>query len=269
MGVFSHLIAPIRLASVRAKVNEFGPVGLLAQYLFEGEIEAASLARFGLPQPTPDPVEPPPPPDPGNVIPEPPPPSPPDLPTRCPDEEEEDGDEDGDEDGEGPRVEIPLREIVIDAPEFWRGIDWSIDDFPAPRDEEVEGIPFDRVDLLLEYDARFGSVPTEQRWQPNLPSAVPLFTLDGEGALRFQLTGTPAFFTAEAPLRDERLVQVHCYFNILPERISNALEQDFSGFAQRLEANDRRELFRGMRADWVRVGRGEFHYVTLDAQTWC
>ncbi|MFL4470105.1 hypothetical protein ACERZ8_09580 [Tateyamaria armeniaca] len=34
VGAFSHLITPIRLASIRAKVNEFGPVGQLAQYLF-------------------------------------------------------------------------------------------------------------------------------------------------------------------------------------------------------------------------------------------
>jgi hypothetical protein len=254
MGVFSHLLTPIRLNSVRAKVNEFGPVGLLAQYLFEGEIEGGSLVRFGPPQPIPEPVEAPPPPEPGDVIPEPPPPPPPELPTQCPDEEE----------GEEERVEIPLRDILIDAPEFWRGIDWSIDDFPAPRDEEVEGIPFDRVDMLLEYDARFGSVPTEQGWRPNGPNTVRLFTVDGEGALRYQITA-PAFFTAEAPLGDQPLVQAHCYFNVLPERISNALERNFSGFEQRFETNPRREQVRGMRADWVRVGRREFHYVTLEA----
>jgi hypothetical protein len=37
MGVFSFLLNPIRLASILAKVDEFGPVGILAQYIFEGE----------------------------------------------------------------------------------------------------------------------------------------------------------------------------------------------------------------------------------------
>ena len=47
MGVFGHLLSPIRLASVRAKVNEFGPVGMLAQYLFEGDFEPQSLVQEG------------------------------------------------------------------------------------------------------------------------------------------------------------------------------------------------------------------------------
>jgi len=37
MGAFSFLLNPIRLASILAKVDEFGPVGMLAQYIFEGE----------------------------------------------------------------------------------------------------------------------------------------------------------------------------------------------------------------------------------------
>jgi hypothetical protein len=268
MGAFSHLITPIRLASVQAKVNEFGPVGLVAQYLFEGEIEAASLVRFGPPQHEPEPTEPPAEPEPGDVIPEPPPPPPPDLPTRCPDEEEGDSDEEDEEEEEEesqPPIEIPIREIAIDAPEFWRGLDWSIEEFPAPGPAPVDGIPFDKIEILLEYDARFGSVPTEQEWRPNLEETVRLFTLDGEGALRYQVASAPAFFTAQAPLR-QRLIQAHAYFNVQPDRISNALENSFIGFEQRVEANEGQTPFRGMRADWVRVGRREFHYVTLDAQ---
>jgi hypothetical protein len=37
MGAFSFMLNPIRLASVLAKVDEFGPVGMLAQYIYEGE----------------------------------------------------------------------------------------------------------------------------------------------------------------------------------------------------------------------------------------
>jgi hypothetical protein len=86
MGVFSHLLTPIRLRSVRAKVNEYGPVGLLAQYLFEGDYLLESLVRFGVLKPQPEPSAPPPPPDPGDLIPEPPPEPPEPLPTACPDD---------------------------------------------------------------------------------------------------------------------------------------------------------------------------------------
>jgi hypothetical protein len=37
MGAFSFLLNPIHLASMQAKIDEFGPVGMLAQYIFEGE----------------------------------------------------------------------------------------------------------------------------------------------------------------------------------------------------------------------------------------
>jgi hypothetical protein len=86
MGVFSHLLTPIRLRSVRAKVNEYGPVGLLAQYLFEGDYLLKSLVRFGVLNPQPEPSKPPPPPDPGDLIPQPPPEPPEPLPTACPDD---------------------------------------------------------------------------------------------------------------------------------------------------------------------------------------
>ena len=60
MGVFSHLLTPIRLRSVRAKVNEYGPVGLLAQYLFDGDHLMESLVRFGVLNSKHEQVDPPP-----------------------------------------------------------------------------------------------------------------------------------------------------------------------------------------------------------------
>ena len=60
MGVFSHLLTPIRLQSVRAKVNEYGPVGLLAQYLFDGDHLMESLVRFGVLNSKHEQVDPPP-----------------------------------------------------------------------------------------------------------------------------------------------------------------------------------------------------------------
>jgi hypothetical protein len=37
LGAFSFLLAPVRLASVLAKVDEFKPIGVIAQYIVEGE----------------------------------------------------------------------------------------------------------------------------------------------------------------------------------------------------------------------------------------
>lgn len=264
MGVFSFLLTPIRLSSVRAKINEFGPIGMLAQYLFEGDHQMQSLVELGVLNPTAEPGVAPPPPDPGDVIPEPPPPEPPPLPTTCPDQEP-------------PPQPPPTPSAVIDlttidlngAPAVWRGLDWRLDAFPAPNPEgeQLEGIPFDKVRVLLEYDARFGTLPVEQGWTPNSDEAAALYRLDGEGALQFQIAAQPAFFTAQTRLGEDLPRQVHAYVNVFPEQIPGVPEEGFDGFEQRVEANGSGRPFQGMRADWVRTpDRHEFHYLTLDGR---
>jgi hypothetical protein len=270
MGVFSHLLTPIRLSSVRAKVNEFGPVGLLAQYLFEGEDQLQSLVEFGVLNPTPAPSVSPPPPDPGNIIPEPPPPPPPSLPTTCSDE----GQTVIPPTVDTPPVIIDLKNAEINgAPDFWREVDWRADAFPAPSPEgrQLAGIPFDKVRVLLEYDARFGTLPAEQGWTPNSDEAATLYRLDGQRALQFELDDRPAFFTAQADLEDEMPRQVHAYSNVLLDQVPIAAERGFDGFEQLVEANVRGRPLRGMRADWVKTSektseRQEFHYLTLDGR---
>jgi hypothetical protein len=267
MGVFSHLLTPIRLASVRAKVNEYGPVGLLAQYLFEGDYLLESLVRFGVLNPEPEPSEPPPPPDPGDLIPEPPAEPPEPLPTTCPDDLEPPPT------GEPPTSVEP---VVIDltaadingAPEFWRGVDWREDTLPAPaQGEPIAGIPFDPVRVLLEYDARFGTLPADQGWKPNDKEATALYRLEDQRALRFRIADRPAFFTAEARLAGASPSQVHAYVNLVVDPVPDADEAGFTGFTHFVEANRPARPFQGMRADWVRTQeRGVFHYVTLDGR---
>jgi hypothetical protein len=164
---------------------------------------------------------------------------------------------------------IDLREAQINgAPDFWRGIDWRLETLPVPNPDERElaGIPFDKVHALLEYDARFGTLPAEQGWEPNSDAATQLYRLDDEGILQFRIATQPAFFTAQARLREEVPIQVHAYSNILLERIPNVLSEGIDGFEQRVEAKEARAAFRGMRADWVRISNGrEFHYVTLNS----
>src|SRR5690606_26114598 len=131
MGAFSHLLNPIRLRSVRGKVDEFGPAGQLAQYLFAGDRKAEAAFFADVLSPEPPEMDPPAPPDPGEVIPEPEPPPPPPLPTNCEDEEptpDPDPDPDPEPEPQPPPiaevVEIPLLGADINgAPDFWRGVD--------------------------------------------------------------------------------------------------------------------------------------------------
>ena len=264
MGVFSHLLGPIRLRSVRAKVDEYGPVGLLAQYLFEGDHVLESLVRLGLLAPEPAPLVPPPPPDPGELIPLPPPEPPEPLPTVCPD--------DVPPAPPGP-VRPDVEPVVIDlatadlngAPEFWRGVDWREGAFPSPVDgRPAPGIPFDPVRVLLEYDARFGTLPPEQGWTPNNEEATASYTVDDHRALRFAIDDQPAFFTAEAELEAKSPAQLHAYVTVVVDRVRAA---DGGGFTQLAEANPPARPFRGVRADWVSTReRGELHYLTLDGR---
>jgi hypothetical protein len=265
MGVFSHLLAPVRMSSVQTKVDEFGPVGMLAQYLFEGDYRAQSLVEFGPASPAPPNVPPPAPPDPGGVIPEPPPPPTPPLPTSCPDD---------DNGGQpfGPPVEPVVKDLdVIDlngAPDFWRGVDWREDVFPAPQppDKEQKGVPFDKVRVLLEYDARYGTPPAEQGWRANSDEAAALFRADGKGGLRFDIKDRPAFFTSEAVLGEEPS-QVHAYAAVFLEKVPEFSGEGFRGFEHRAEAGGAKAQFRGTRADFLKTRDGrEFHYVTLDGR---
>jgi hypothetical protein len=266
MGVFSHLLTPIRLGSVRAKVNEYGPVGLLAQYLFEGDYLLESLVRFGVLNPEPEPSEPPPPPDPGDLIPPPPAEPPEPLPTTCPDDPEV-----------LPPTGTPPEPVVIDlaaadingAPEFWRGVDWREDRFPAPaQGEPIAGIPFDPVRVLLEYDARFGTLPPDQGWTPNDKEARSAYRLEDHRALRFRIADRPAFFTAQTRLAAASPSQVHAYVNLVVDPVPDADDAGFVGFTHLVEVKQPARPFQGMRADWVRTQDrgGEFHYVTLDGR---
>lgn len=269
MGVFSFLLNPIRLASVRAKVNEFGPVGVLAQYLFEGEFQPESLVRPGTLPPEPPPVEAPAPPSPGDIIPEPEPMPPPPLPTTCPDQE-----------APAPGPHAPERITPIDltsvningAPAFWRNLTFRLDTLSPTGTETREGIPFDPARVVLEYDARFGTIPSEQGWMANSPGSEALYWLDDSGALKFDIPQGPALFTSEAALGEEPIPQVHAYVNVLfdnvverPRDPAEAFERQVEGFEHQVEANESGQPFRGLRAEWAGVGRRlKFHYVTLD-----
>ncbi len=269
MGVFSHLLNPIRLRSVRGKVDEFGPAGQLAQYLFQGDRQTESLILAGSLNPTPPAADLPPSPDPGETIPEPPQQAPP-LPTSCDDDEPEGP-------GPGPEpspaedfgVEIPLLNAAINgAPEFWRGIDWlpaanEAIDVSAPA---LPGIPLDKVDYLLEYDARFGRPPEDFGWRPANPRTSRLYTVEGE-SLHFAIRAeAPAFYTKNAPLKDGVPEQLHSYaVASVREAPGAARGEDGESFEIQFQANETAKPAIGMGAGWGRAADGSlFRYRSLD-----
>jgi uncharacterized repeat protein (TIGR01451 family) len=375
MGAFSHLLNPIRLNSIRAKVDEYGPAGQLAQYLFEGDRSAEALYVLDALSPDPPPLDPPPPPELGDPVPLPPPPPPP-LPTRCPDDpivtglslvkeltDHGDADASGDvtagdtltytltatntgtstltgvtirdplpglsaldctpsqpadlaptetlvctatytvtnadaqagmvmntatadsdqtdpvTDSENVPVvtpePVPSDVVVITltdadlngAPGFWRSIDWLPTPNAAidPTAAALPGIPLDKIDFLLEYDARLGSVPEDQDWQPS-PAAPGFFRLL-PGTLGFgNMTEAPAFYTRRTALRRGIPEQVHAYATVLISEAPARVRQDpGESFEIRFQVAPTGDESSGMRAGWNRGKNGGlFHYVTLD-----
>jgi hypothetical protein len=268
MGAFSHLLNPIRLRSVRAKVDEYGPAGQLAQYLFEGDRAAESLFLLGPISPDP---QPPPPPDPGEVIPQPDPPPPPPLPTTCGDEEP---DPEPEPDPEQPvivdTVLIPLVNADLNgAPDFWSGVDWlpAANEAIDPSAPALPGIPLDKVDHLIEYDARFGTRPEEQGWQPANPETPPFYTLE-EDSLRFNISAqAPAFYSRAVPLpTGNRPEQVHAYAVVsMRQAPARAAEDPGESFELAWVATALPEPAAGMRAGWSRTAGGAlFRYLKLD-----
>ncbi len=179
MGAFSHLLSPIRSNSIRAKVDEFGPVGVLAQFLFEeGRVAGPELAGpLDIPPevlPVPAATTP------GDVIaPGPPPPVAP-LPTACPD--------DRTTPDEDPRI------LLIDvegadlggAPTYWRESNWTGEvQWPGGSARFARGIPFDRVEHWVEFDARLVRSPIESAFRRFGAGGEPsLFEIE-LGTLRF------------------------------------------------------------------------------------
>ncbi len=270
MGAFSHLITPIRLASVRAKVDELGPAGILAQYLFEDDPLAVtvSLGEIALPAPVPPEV---PPPDLGEVIPRPPPPPPPPLPDSC-----DDVDEPGP--GPGPGDLVDSNVVVVDlgdadlggAPDEWMIHDWTASPLVGGVRPSAlaPAIPFGRVQHLLEYDARLGSRPEDQGWRGR-GEAPSRFTLEANGILRFELApGDPSFY--ESAVADgEPADTLHAYAVVRIDE-GAALAQDAGGRPEPMwhvlaAVGGRRAA--GLRAGWIATRSiPEFAYLSLDGQ---
>ena len=268
MGVFSHLLTPIKLASIRAKVDEFGPVGQLAQYLFADDplLDAPFDTDDGfIEPPTFDPPEPP---EPGDLIPEPPAPPPPPLPTSCPD----DTDTDTDTIIRTRHVGLNLLNADLNgAPEFWRGDDWLPGANPeiALTAPTSAGIPFDKIDHLIEYDARLGTRPEQQNWQPTGPVTTRFRVTNGALIMNAPSNSAPAFFTARVPFGRTVPEQVHAYAMVAPGRggAENEKNGEFFELRKVISTGDDPAVG-GLRAGW-REQRGalDFAYLPFDGTT--
>ncbi len=210
MGAFGHLLNPIRLRSVRAKVDEYGPVGMLAQYLFDCSPQVSSTAVAGVVSPQPEPAPEVEPAQPGPVIADEP-PAEDDLPTDCNhvDEVEEEPEEPEDE----GVIDLSMADLNGAPPHFRVG-EWRASDLPRAfsADAAHVGIPFDKVDVLVEYDARWGSPPEKQGWSQHVMGARGAFRLE-PGALAFAVDGdvVGAALEARAELPKQASVQLHAY----------------------------------------------------------
>ena len=139
--------------------------------------------------------------------------------------------------------------------------------FPCPVGEVREGIPFDRVRMLLEYDARFATNPEEQGWTRTGEDEGSTWSVERNHSLRFVIRRGPSFYTAQLPASEEPITQIHAYANVLLEQVPPAQEGNLQGFETRVETMQRGQPSRGMRADWLSIPeRQEFHLITLDSK---
>jgi len=277
IGVFSHLLTPIKLASIRAKVDEFGPVGQLAQYLFADDplLDAPFDPAGFIAPPAFTPLDPP---EPGDLIPEPPVPPAPPLPTSCPDDPTSNPvpvpDPDPDPEPAARVRHLGLNLLNADlngAPDFWRGMDWlpgnNIE--IAPTAPTRPGIPFDKIDHLIEYDARLNTRPEEQNWRPTGPVTSRFRLASGALLMTAPVNSAPAFFTAELPVEGRMPDQVHAYAVVAPGRGGRENESGSEFFEVRkviTSGGDR--AFGGTRAGWRETrGNLEFSYLPFDATT--
>lgn len=274
MGVFSHLLTPIKLSSIRAKVDEFGPVGQLAQYLFADDplLDAPLDNDAGF-------IEPPvliPPElrEAGDLIPEPPEPAPAPLPTRCPDEPEPAEPEPVEPEPTERTRYVALNLLNADlngAPEFWRGNDWLPDthsEFASTAPARA-GIPFDKIDYLIEYDARLDTRPEEQNWQPSGPVITRFRIVDGALIMNAPSNSAPAFFTARVPFTGEIPEQIHAYAVVAPMSGGTDNERTSEFFEVRkimTRADD--QAIAGLRAGWRDLESGlDFAYLPFESTT--
>lgn len=213
MGAFSHLLRPIRMQSVRAKLDEFGPVGQLAQFLFEGDRRPLSAVHAGPITPEPEPAPEVPPPNPGDVLPEPDPEPREPLPENC-----------GDDPAPpllpvGPAELVPRGAFLGGAPARWRTGDYRAETLPRRDEGGDEGVPFDRVSWLLELDALRGVGPSDQGWTVSEDAAQLELT---NGAFRFAVdAGQPLVLRAEAKV-PRRIDQLHAYTVLAVDRSDEA-----------------------------------------------
>ncbi|MFL4470106.1 hypothetical protein ACERZ8_09585 [Tateyamaria armeniaca] len=152
------------------------------------------------------------------------------------------------------------------APEFWRNVDW----LPDPN-REIEpsaptrpGIPFDKVDYLLEYDARQSSRPEAQGWTATGPATARFRLENGLLAMSAPPAGNPVFFSASAPLDRGVPEQIHCYAVVAPGAAGRVVD-GAPGFFEVRHGVQTDTSITGTRGGWHDTSGGlQFQYVRMD-----
>jgi hypothetical protein len=157
----------------------------------------------------------------------------------------------------------PMNADLGGAPAYWRQGNWR----PPGVDRQTEqgslalttSIPFDRCDLVLEYDARDlkRPLPGDQGWDLKSSGGEPMHEAE-LGALRFDVPeGEILFFSGETRIRLENIPEYAVFYVLFTREDDRRAEQEdrredatIIGWDAQILLKRQREPFRGLRATW-------------------
>ena len=156
----------------------------------------------------------------------------------------------------------PMDADLNGAPPYWRSLNWRPYTLePAPANAFLPTVPFDKCDLVHEYDARLpkAPLPSDQGW--SLTGGEAEWTHDpARGVLRFALKQERSFWSREEKIEERRLDRAAAHGLFAVQQLVS--EGRRGGLDFIIEAaGPQGGPSRGMRASWT----DQFLYRSLDA----
>ncbi|MBI1356589.1 MAG: hypothetical protein GC160_19790 [Acidobacteria bacterium] len=155
----------------------------------------------------------------------------------------------------------PMDADLNGAPHYWRTANWRpYTREPAPANAFLPTVPFDKCDLVYEYDARFTKTPTpaDQGWKLNGGSESDWKHDPQRGVLGFRIKEGASFWNREDKHETLAPERAAAYGLFLLVRDSGDAKQGGLDFV--VEASRNEDRTRGMRANWT----DRFLYRSLD-----
>jgi len=158
------------------------------------------------------------------------------------------------------------------APAFWVEGNWkpgsNIGDAPAGS---IPSVPFDKCDVVHEYDARLGTLPNLQGWTPSGSGfSAGHYNMLGTRALSIDTQGNnQSFWRRDTQIARPARIAAYAVFSI--DEVESGSEAG-EGFDMVVEANTGGDEFKGLRAAWGDPGSldgspAEFQYIPLESPT--